>query len=77
MPAKQKHAPEIVIKAAHFINHPEHATLTDIKSMAARLVDDSKPNGTAHKTSAIKAKTKKAVAAAQSANPAVKKSRAA
>ena len=36
MPEKQKPTSEIVKKAAHFLKHPEDATLSDIKSMAAR-----------------------------------------
>jgi hypothetical protein len=77
MSAKQKPGPEIVIKAARFLKHPEEATLTDIKSMAARLVDDSKTSAAPEKPTAMKPKVKNAAAPAPSASNAARKSRAA
>jgi hypothetical protein len=56
MPEKQKPMSEIVKKAAHFLKHPEEATLNDIKSMAARLMDDQRNDPMAHKGAAIKPK---------------------
>jgi hypothetical protein len=79
MPEKQKPIPEIVKKASHFLKHPEEATLADIKSMAARLMDDQRNDTTPHKpTAAVKAKMKMAVAPAPAAPvKAAKKSKAA
>jgi hypothetical protein len=37
-----KPTPAIVKKASHFMKHPEDATKADIRSMAARLMDDKK-----------------------------------
>jgi uncharacterized protein YnzC (UPF0291/DUF896 family) len=79
---KQKPAQEIVKKAAHFLKHPEAATLADIKSMAARLMDDQRNDATPHKVAAIKPKAKIAAAPAPVAAPvpaakAVKKSKVA
>jgi hypothetical protein len=86
MPEKQKPTSEIVKKAAHFLKHPEEATLIDIKSMAARLMDDQRSDPVAHKAAAIKPKMKiappaptKASAPAKAPEPAkaAKKSKAA
>jgi hypothetical protein len=86
MPEKQKPTSEIVKKAAHFLKHPEEATLTDIKSMAARLMDDQRNDPVAHRAAAIKSKIKiaapaptKATAPAKASEPAktAKKSKAA
>ncbi|WP_020175846.1 hypothetical protein [Methyloferula stellata] len=84
MPEKQKPTSEIVKKAAHFLKHPEAATLTDIKSMAARLMDDQRNDPMAHKATAIKPKMKiaapaptKASAPVKEPAKAVKKSKAA
>ncbi len=63
MPEKQKPASDIVKKAAHFLKHPEDASLTDIKSMAARLMDDQRNDPLAHRPAAIKPKMKIAAAA--------------
>jgi hypothetical protein len=49
MAEKQKPIPGIVKKAAHFMKHPEDATKRDIKSMAARLMDDQKNDPQPHK----------------------------
>ncbi len=49
MAEKQKPTPTIVKKAAHFMKHPEDATKRDIKSMAARLLDDQKNDPEPHK----------------------------
>jgi len=46
---KQKPIPTIVKKASHFMKHPEDATKADIKSMAARLMDDQKNDPEPHK----------------------------
>ncbi len=56
MPEKQKPASDIVKKAAHFLKHPEDANLSDIKSMAARLMDDQKNDPEAHRPAAAKPK---------------------
>lgn len=40
MAEKAKPRPAIVKKAARFMKHPETATKADIKSMAARILDD-------------------------------------
>ncbi len=58
MTEKQKPTSEIVKKAAHFLKHPEEATLADIKSMAARLMDDQRNDPMAHKPTEIKSKMK-------------------
>ncbi len=68
MSEKQKPTPEIVKKAAHFLKHPEDATPADIKSMAARLMDDQRNDTTAHKAVAAKPKIK--IVAAPIAAPA-------
>jgi len=49
MAEKQKPTPTIVKKAAHFMKHPEDATKRDIKSMAARLMDDQKNDPQPHR----------------------------
>jgi hypothetical protein len=49
MAEKQKPTPAIVKKAAHFMKHPEDATKRDIKSMAARLLDDQRNDPQQHK----------------------------
>jgi hypothetical protein len=84
MPEKQKPTSEIVKKAAHFLKHPEDATLSDIKSMAARLMDDQRNDPVAHKATEIKTKMKiaapaptKASAPVKPAAKALKKSKAA
>jgi len=46
---KQKPIPGIVKKASHFMKHPEDATKADIRSMAARLLDDQKNDPEPHK----------------------------
>jgi hypothetical protein len=46
---KQKPIPAIVKKAAHFMKHPEDATKRDVKSMAARLLDDQKNDPQPHR----------------------------
>jgi hypothetical protein len=48
MAEKQKPIPAIVKKAARLMKHPEDATKADIKSMAARLLDDQKNDPRAH-----------------------------
>jgi len=48
---KQKPIPTIVKKASHFMKHPEDATKADIKSMAARLMDDQKKRSRATQAS--------------------------
>jgi hypothetical protein len=77
MPEKQKPTPEIVKKAAHFLKHPEEATLADIKSMAARLMDDQRNDAEPHKGAAAKPKMKVTEASAPVPAKAVKKSKAA
>jgi hypothetical protein len=78
MPEKQKPTPQIVKKAAHFLKHPEEATLADIKSMAARLMDDQRNDTTPHNpATAIKPKVKTAAAPPSAPAKAVKKSEAA
>ncbi len=84
MPEKQKPTSEIVKKAAHFLKHPEDATLTDIKSMAARLMDDQRNDPVAHRATAIKPKMKiaapradKSVGARKGTRESGKKSKAA
>jgi hypothetical protein len=84
MPEKQKPTPEIVKKAAHFLKHPEEASLADIKSMAARLMDDQRNDTTPHKpaaasksAAAIKPKTKTSAAPLAAPSKAAKKSKAA
>jgi hypothetical protein len=49
MAEKQKPTPAIVKKAAHLMKHPELATKADIKSMAARIMDDQKNDPEPHK----------------------------
>jgi len=49
MAEKQKPIPAIVKKASHFMKHPEDATKADVKSMAARLMDDQKNDPQAHR----------------------------
>jgi hypothetical protein len=49
MAEKQKPKADIVHKAAQFLTHPEKATPADIKSMAARILDDQKNDPEAHK----------------------------
>jgi hypothetical protein len=51
MAEKQKPIPGIVKKAAKFMKHPEEATKADIKSMAARLLDDQKNDPEPHRPS--------------------------
>jgi hypothetical protein len=54
MAEKQKPKVDIVHKAAHFMKHPEDATHADIKSMAARLLDDQRNDPQAHKAAGAK-----------------------
>ncbi len=77
MPEKQKPIPEIVKKASHFLKHPEEATLADIKSMAARLMDDQRNDATPHKAVAAKPKIKIVAAPVAAPAKAAKKSKAA
>jgi hypothetical protein len=49
MAEKQKPIPAIVKKAAHLIKKPEEATKADIRSMAARVLDDQKNDPEPHK----------------------------
>jgi hypothetical protein len=78
MPEKQKPTPDIVKKAAHFLKHPEEASLADIKSMAARLMDDQRNDTTPHKpATAIKPKIKAAAPPPAAPAKAAKKSKAA
>lgn len=49
MPEKEKPIPAIVKKAAHLMKHPETATKTDIKSMAARILDDQRNDPQPHR----------------------------
>ncbi len=77
MPEKQKPTSEIVKKAAHFLKHPEDASLSDIKSMAARLMDDQRNDPMAHKLTAIKTKMKIAAPAPTKASAPVKPAAAA
>ncbi len=72
MPEKQKPTSEIVKKAAHFLKHPEDANLSDIKSMAARLMDDQRNDPMAHKSAAIKTKMKIAAPAPTKASAPVR-----
>ncbi len=60
MPEKQKPTSDIVKKAAHFLKHPEEASLSDIKSMAARLMDDQRNAPAAHKAAPVNSKIKSA-----------------
>jgi hypothetical protein len=49
MAEKQKPIPAIVKKAAEFLHHPEKATKADVKSMAARILDDQKNDPEPHR----------------------------
>jgi hypothetical protein len=49
MAEKQKPIPAIVKKAATLIKHPETATKADVKSMAARILDDQKNDPEPHR----------------------------
>ncbi len=49
MAEKEKPMPAIVKKAAILIKHPETATKNDIKSMAARILDDQKNDPEPHR----------------------------
>jgi hypothetical protein len=48
MAEKQKPMPAIVKRAGHLMKHPEDATKADIKSMAARLMDDQRNDPEPH-----------------------------
>jgi hypothetical protein len=49
MAEKEKPQPDIVKKAAKFMKDPSSATPTDIKRMAARILDDQKNDPQPHK----------------------------
>ena len=49
MPEKEKPIPAIVKTAAKLMTHPETATKAQIKSMAARILDDQKNDPEPHK----------------------------
>ena len=70
MAEKQKPKSDIVHKAAQFLTHPEKATPADIKSMAARILDDQRNDPETHKsvkTAAAKAAAPKKATAKKAA----------
>lgn len=58
MPEKQKPQPAIVKRAAVLIKNPAQATNSDVKKMAARILDDQKNDPQPH----VKARAKAAPA---------------
>jgi hypothetical protein len=53
MTVKQRPIPSIVKKAPILLKHPEKATKTDIKSMAARILDDQEYAPKPHKPAKV------------------------